>query len=909
MTNRKSITGPDGAVWSYGYDLYGREVTATDPDKGTTTTGYTALDQEAWSKSASGQAVVTAYDVLGRITDTWKSAPGADLANPTVLAAQKTDANKLTRLTYDTVTSGKGKAAASTRYVGGVGGKAYTHAVTEYDSRYNVTGSKLTLPTDEQLVTSGALPSNVLAFSAHYKIDGTLERTTEPAAGGLAAENVEHDYSADGLPTTLTAGGKGIVLGTTYTDIGQISTLRLGTSEATGTNKVDVQYGYEDGTRRLLRSQVHAQTHSYDALNLHYTYDDAGNVTKIADTTTLAGAGRADTQCFALDGYQRLTEAWTPGDGDCAVTGRTVANLGGAAPYWTSYTYDDAGQRATETTRGSSGSTTTNYCLKKGTTQPHTLVARTAASCTGAAAQYTYDADGNTTRRPDGSTTQNLEWNSEGRLSRLTEDPTGAARATDYIYGADGNLLIRRNSASSGETVLHIGATEVHVKSGKTWANRYYAHGGTTVAMRSNQSGTDKITYLAGDQHNTSTVAITSDTQTLNKRYLTPFGAERGGGNTAWPDDKGFLGKTTDTDTALSYVGARAYDSALGQFISVDPLLQIDIPQTLNGYSYAAQNPVTQADPSGLGLACGGFGDVAACPTRPDGTPGNGRPGEGTKPVYACPSLINPQCPEYTGGTTGSGSGGGAGGGYRGSGTTGATGSSSQQKAVHTNDGCKDWGFLSSVCRSVGEVFYGAVSNVPHAVEYAGWIWDEDCWNGGPGTAGCDYGAQFDQWVAGYGYDIAGDEYQVPSAMAAIFSHRPVFGKGNRPFAGSIVGPTTKSTHWAFIEVRNADGVLTNSYTLRSGTQTPEERALGFPNNTQASHTESRAARMSGGSPTVHISGDRYANLAPVSAGETVTIHGTKPPCTQCQGSMRRAAEETGASFVYVYNGKTWTIG
>ncbi|WP_432198781.1 RHS repeat-associated core domain-containing protein [Streptomyces sp. bgisy027] len=779
---QKTTTGPDGAVWSYTYDLHGREVSATDPDKGTTTTGYTALDQVAWSKSASGQAVISAYDVLGRITDTWKSAPGTDLTNPTVLAAQKTDTNKLTHLTYDTITSGKGKAATFTRYVGGVTGKAYTHAVTEYDSRYNVTGSKLTLPSDEPLVTSGALASNVLALSAHYKIDGTLEQTTEPAAGGLAAETIEYDYTAQGLPTTLTAGGEGIVLNTTYTDLGQVSTLRLGTSEATGTNKVDIQHGYEDGTQRLLQTQVHAQTHAYDALNLHYSYDDAGNVTKIADTTTLAGAGKADTQCFSHDGYQRLTEAWTPATGDCANGGRTVANLGGAAPYWTSYTYDDAGQRATETTHGTSGSTTTSYCHKEGATQPHTLLATTTGSCTGTGttAQYTYDADGNTTRRPEGSTTQKLDWDSEGRLARLTEDPSGAARVTDYLYGADSNLLIRRNTSSNGETILYLGATEVHLKGGKTWANRYYTHGGATVAMRSNQSGTDKITHLTGDRHNTSTVAVTSDTQTLTKRYLTPFGSQRGSGTSNWPDDKGFLGKTTDSDTGLTHIGAREYDPALGQFISVDPLLQTDIPQTLNGYSYAAQNPVTQADPSGMGLACGPqFG--VACPTRPDGTPGNGRPNEAVKPVYACPSLINPQCPEYAGGTTGGG------GGYSGGGNTGFTGggNSSQQKAVHVDDGCKDWGFLSSVCRSVGEVFYGAISNVPHAVEYAGWIWDDDCWNGGPGTAGCDYGAQFDQWVAEHGYDISSDEYQVPSPLAAIFAHNGV----RKPKPSSGVGP------------------------------------------------------------------------------------------------------------------------
>ncbi|MER6695014.1 RHS repeat domain-containing protein, partial [Streptomyces minutiscleroticus] len=548
---QKTITGPDGAAWSYNYDLYGRQTMSSDPDTGTTTTGYTALDQVAWTKASTGQAVVSAYDVLGRLTDTWTTTTNADLTNATVLAAQKTDANKLTHLTYDTVSAGKGQPASSTRYLGGATGKAYTQSVTAYDSRYNVTGTSLTLPSDDPLVTSKALASSTLKFSSYYNIDGTLQYTEEPAAGGLAAEKVSYGYSSQGLPTTLTGGSKGIVLNTTYTDLAQVSTFQLGVSEATGTKKIDVQNGYEDGTHRLLQTQVHAQSHAYDALNLHYTYDDAGNVTQISDTTTLAGTGKADTQCFTYDGHQRLTEAWTPADANCAPENRTTANLGGAAPYWTGYTYNTAGQRATETTHTANGSTTATYCYKAGTEQPHALLATiTTGSCTDATTEHAYDAAGNTTKRPDGSTTQNLDWNEEGKLSRLTEDPNGAARATDYLYGADGNLLIRRNTSSAGETVLYLGATEVHLKAGKTWANRYYSHAGSTVALRSNETSTEKITYLSGDHHGTSTIAITSDTQALTKRYQTPFGAERGSSAGNWPDDKGFLGKTADTDIA-----------------------------------------------------------------------------------------------------------------------------------------------------------------------------------------------------------------------------------------------------------------------------------------------------------------------------------------------------------------------
>ncbi len=60
-----------------------------------------------------------------------------------------------------------------------------------------------------------------------------------------------------------------------------------------------------------------------------------------------------------------------------------------------------------------------------------------------------------------------------------------------------------------------------------------------------------------------------------------------------------FLGKTADAGTGLTHIGVRECDPTTATFLSVDPLLQTDKPQTLNGYSYGAQNPYTYADPTG----------------------------------------------------------------------------------------------------------------------------------------------------------------------------------------------------------------------------------------------------------------------------------------------------------------------
>lgn len=60
------------------------------------------------------------------------------------------------------------------------------------------------------------------------------------------------------------------------------------------------------------------------------------------------------------------------------------------------------------------------------------------------------------------------------------------------------------------------------------------------------------------------------------------------------------MNKPTSTVTGLTQLGARAYDPALGKFLSVDPVLDLNDPQQNNGYSYSHNNPVTKSDPSGL---------------------------------------------------------------------------------------------------------------------------------------------------------------------------------------------------------------------------------------------------------------------------------------------------------------------
>ncbi|MBX3712655.1 MAG: type IV secretion protein Rhs [Lysobacter sp.] len=102
--------------------------------------------------------------------------------------------------------------------------------------------------------------------------------------------------------------------------------------------------------------------------------------------------------------------------------------------------------------------------------------------------------------------------------------------------------------------------------------------------------------------------------------------------------------------------------------------------------------------------------------------------------------------------------------------------------------------------------------------------------------------------------------------------------------------------HNANVLVRDANGKLVSHQRVVSGNMTPAEKALGFPKNTLASHTEARAVTHT-----------------PLGRGHTMTITGQRPPCTSCRGYMNRASADSGATIRYQWRegGRThrWTTG
>ncbi|MYZ34164.1 MULTISPECIES: RHS repeat-associated core domain-containing protein [unclassified Streptomyces] len=569
------LTDPSGNTWTYTYDQRGNMTDVHDPDKGDSASGYDDRNLLTFTRDARQRTVTHVYDGLGRETETHDGEASGPL---------------LTKHVWDP-SSYEGQLASATRYIGGASGLAYTTTYNIYDTLYRPNRITTTIPsvTGEEAL-AGSYQSNI-----KYNANGTVQSTSYPAAGSLAADTLTPTYDATLRPVTLSGTGAVTYLtNTTYSYTGK----PLQFTYQSGGKRTEATYTYQWGTQRLANARVDREDVPGVDKSSTYGYDEAGNVTSINDVSR----DGTDNQCFQYDYLTRLTEAWAQPTPTCADK-PSGSVLGGPAPYWLSYTYDLSGNRKTQTLHDKTGvaakdvQQTYTYPDAKAT-RPHFLTQVDTVGPDGTSrSSYTPDDAGNTATRTINGNKQTLDWDVEGHLAKVTQDDGNGGTKTlaSYIYDVDGNRLISRTAT---DTTLYLGATELTLTKGatKAKATRYYDLGGGNQAIRTDDN---KLSFLIGDHHGTSELAITATDLAMQQRRSTPFGTPRGTTPTAWPGQKGFIGGTQDTTTGLTHLGAREYDPDTGRFLSVDPVMDTADPQQLNAYSYTENNPVTYSDPTG----------------------------------------------------------------------------------------------------------------------------------------------------------------------------------------------------------------------------------------------------------------------------------------------------------------------
>ena len=321
--------------------------------------------------------------------------------------------------------------------------------------------------------------------------------------------------------------------------------------------------------------------------SLTYNYA-TGNNGQIQSITDNVNSGRTAT--YSYDAWSRL---------------KTAATTGSAQyPAWgLSWAYDRYGNRKQQSVTAGSGvpsnavtpSPTTNRLIDAG---------------------YAYDLAGNMTA--DGLNT--LVYDAENRVTTNTQ----AGASSTYVY--DGNSLRVKKTVSGATTVYIFSGAKVIAEYASGAApgspTKEYIYAGPQLLATITGATTN---YHIAD-HLSPRVTTDTNGTAIGTQGHYPYGED-------WYSSSSttkfkFTSYERDSESGNDYAMARTYVNRLGRFSSTDPLSgSLAAPQSLNRYSYVANDPIGLIDP--LGLTPSIFGPIG-------GSSGGGGWGSGADPFTTC---------------------------------------------------------------------------------------------------------------------------------------------------------------------------------------------------------------------------------------------------------------------------------
>ncbi len=558
LTRLTKMTIPDGttagATTTFNYDAAGRMTGTTDPKGKTTNYSYSPLDRLTRVTDAKGGEAAYAYDPAGRMTEAVNPNGNAKTYTYDALGRLTEETDPLGRIrsyTYDKVGNVTGRTDAKGKETGYSYDDLDRLTATNYpdaskiEMSYDAVGNLTTL-TDKtgatnynydnrDRLTEEAFPQGTIQQS--YDAAGNHTGLTYPGGG-----KASYTYDAASRMTAATAPG-GAETTYAYDKLDRIT-------ETTYPNGAGEAFAYDPIGRVTAARATATGTPSTVLEELTYAYDKNSNVTSITDK-------EGEESTFAYDELDRLKRE--------SHRYRSYA-----------YTYDPAGNRTGLDRTTPNGTKTTNYTYD-GAEQ------MTKAGDT----TYSYDANGNLTKKTIGQSTTDYTYDFEDRITKAGD--------TSYTYDAFG----RKVSSQSGETTtdyLYDGLEAIQQSTGPE-SSTYLRGPGNRLISREQGSGSPS--YYHHDSIGSVTALSGSEGNLTDTYGYTAFGTQNErSGESEQPYT--YLANAYDPATKLYDFHARQYDASAGRFMSEDPVAGITtMPQTLNPYPYGVNNPLAYPDPDG----------------------------------------------------------------------------------------------------------------------------------------------------------------------------------------------------------------------------------------------------------------------------------------------------------------------
>jgi RHS repeat-associated protein len=240
---------------------------------------------------------------------------------------------------------------------------------------------------------------------------------------------------------------------------------------------------------------------------------------------------------------------------------------------------------------------------------------------------YSYDNNGNLTLAGAGSATTTYSYDYANRLIAILYNN---ATTSQYGYDAFGTRVYQITASTSAATTTYpfkffsIASTTKGTNNFAT-STEYVFNGETLVATvdqafkNGSATGTAQTRFIHPDHLGSTNVVTNASGTAVQTLDFYPYGATRINSSVGGADSaRKYIGQFSDQSN-LSYLNARYYDTARGQFLSEDPTFlaignQVLLrqfaqqeqaqflmdPQLANSYNYGRDNPISFRDVLGL---------------------------------------------------------------------------------------------------------------------------------------------------------------------------------------------------------------------------------------------------------------------------------------------------------------------
>ena len=417
--------------------------------------------------------------------------------------------------------------------------------------------------------------STTYSLSYTYNHGGLLTGETYPSGRTLT-----YNYDAGGRLSSLSTGSTTLANSFTYGPHGGL------TSETWGNAAVHtIAFN-----RRLQTSQLKLTVSGTVQQQYDYSYGEYNPSTGAVDTSKNSG------QLGKVNSTIGTTAQWNQGF-NYDVLGRlsNVAEYQGSTmstqTYAQAYGYDRYGNRtqSANATLGLPAVSASDYNTANNrfvsSVASYDAAGNILSDTKFRSLTYTYDANGRQKSATNGSWTQTQVYDSDGQRVQTT---VGSSTRT-MVYDAFGQNVAEYSGAVLERENMYRGGVLLAVYEAAASAFRY--------ALTDTQGSTRTILNSSG------AVIARHDYVSFGEEIAAGVGLRTSGqGFGATDTNRQKYGLTERDDTSgLDHTWWRKYEHRSGRWTSPDPLRgTIGNPQSFNGYSYAANDPVNFVDPSGL---------------------------------------------------------------------------------------------------------------------------------------------------------------------------------------------------------------------------------------------------------------------------------------------------------------------